>query len=108
MALDGSWIEELERASAQVHILRLEALEIHIRQQAEELHANSQQALFNSVKDIYTYDYYHAAFELATGVGFGVRLQPINDYQLDIYCAGLGPRMAKTSQVGFGITGTNW
>lgn len=84
MALDGSWIEELERASAQVHISRLEALEIHIRQQAEELHANSQQALFNSVKDIYTYDYYHAAFELATGVGFGVRLQPINDYQLDI------------------------
>ena len=61
-ALGQAWMKELENASARVHIRRLEALEIQLRQTIESLYQKQHEGLTDTLKFIYEDGYYHSAF----------------------------------------------
>lgn len=73
-----NWQKQLENASARVHISRLESLKIELRQQAEELHGSQLKATESLLGDIYREGYYHTAFEIQKGLGFGWSMQSLN------------------------------
>lgn len=73
-----SWKKQLENASARVHISRLESLKIELRQQAEALHGSQLKATESLLGDIYREGYYHTAFEVQKGLGFGWSMQSLN------------------------------
>lgn len=68
-AVSGTWVKELENASARWHISRLEAMKLHTQQQLEVLFGNQVDTVDASMKAIYTSGYYHTAFEIQRGVG---------------------------------------
>lgn len=68
---DSAWMRELENASAKVHIRRLDAMKLQIRQQAELLAAKQNTALTETLAEIYEDGYYHTAFEIQRGIGTG-------------------------------------
>lgn len=78
-ALNQQWVKQLENASAKVHISRLEALQVQIRQQAEKLHAAVEKAAEGAAKDIYEGSYYHAAYEAQKAIGVGWALRELNE-----------------------------
>lgn len=82
-AFDGRWMKELENASARVHISRLEALKLQIRQRAEALYAEQARGLWTLSEDVYSLGYYHTAYELQKGVGVGWGLHRIDQERLD-------------------------
>lgn len=80
--LDGSWLKQLENASAKFHISRLEALRIHTRQSMEELFARQQGTLAEGLGEIYRSGYYHTAYEMQRGFGVGWDIAGIDQAQL--------------------------
>ncbi len=70
-ALSGTWIKELENASARYHISRLEALKLQTQQQIEVLFGNQLDSIDSVMKSIYTSGYYHTAYEIQKGFGVG-------------------------------------
>jgi SPP1 gp7 family putative phage head morphogenesis protein len=83
-AHDPRWIKELENASAKVHITRLQALELLIRQQSEDLHAKLQDHTQESMGQIYQDTYSHTAFEIQKGIGIGLEMgRGIDAQELD-------------------------
>ncbi len=80
--LSGEWMKQLENASARVHISRLEAIKLQLRQQAEVLAAKQTEAVKGASEAVYTSSYYHTAFELQKGVGVGWTLHTIDEKQL--------------------------
>lgn len=81
--LDGRWQQQLENASARVHISRLEALQIGLQQQAEVLYGNRLGILDGIMRAAYVESFYRTAFELQRGVGVGWQLAAIDTRQLD-------------------------
>ncbi len=77
-ALSGEWMKELENASARVHISRLESLKIQLRHEAERLYSSQIKASETLLSDVYREGYYHTAFEVQKGLGFGWSLQSLN------------------------------
>lgn len=73
-----SWKKQLENASARVHISRLESLKVELRQQAELLHGSQLKATEDLLGGIYREGYYHTAFEVQKGLGFGWSMQSLN------------------------------
>lgn len=73
-AIDGSWMKELENASAKFHISRLEALKLECRQQIEMAAGGLTDQLDTLLADAYKDGYYRSMFEVqkGTGVGFDV------------------------------------
>ena len=82
-ALNQTWMKELENASARVHIGRLEALKIQIRQHFEMQYKIENQLFFDFIDEQYQLQYYHTAFEIQKGVGFGVALQAVDNVKLE-------------------------
>lgn len=78
-ALDGAWMKQLENASARVHISRLDALKLHIQQQAEVLFANQLDYIDEAARLMYEGSYYHTAFEVQRGLGVGWSMHAINE-----------------------------
>ena len=77
--LSRQWMKELENASARVHISRLDAMKLQIKQLAEELQVKQLAAVEEASRQAYVNSYYHTVFELQKGFGFGWTMQLIND-----------------------------
>ncbi len=77
-AVSGEWAKELENASARVHISRLEALKIQLRQQAEELAGVRIAVTKKAAENAYIGSYYHTAFEIQKGLGVGCTMEALN------------------------------
>lgn len=70
-AINGTWVKQLENASARYHISRLEALKLHTQQSVEALFGNQLDSIDSAMREIYTSGYYHTAYEIQKGVGVG-------------------------------------
>lgn len=77
-ALSNEWMKQLENASSRVHISRLDSLKLQLRQEAEALHSSQLKASESLLGEIYREGYYHTAFEIQKGLGFGWSLQSLN------------------------------
>lgn len=82
-AVTGSWIKELENASARFHISKFEALKIQMRQSLEELFAKQHKTVSSTMSDVYKSGYYHTAYELQKGFHIGWDIAAINQPQVD-------------------------
>lgn len=69
-ALSGTWVKELENASARFHISRLEALKLQTQQSLEVMFGNQLDSIDGAMRNIYKSGYYHTAFEIQKGVGW--------------------------------------
>ena len=76
--INGAWEKELENVSARVHIGRLEALKIEIQQEAEKLYGNCTDEIDQHIRNIYTSDFYHTAYEIQKGVGVGTTINRLD------------------------------
>ena len=59
-AVTGQWMQQLENASAKVHISRLEALKLQCQQEAEALYGNYLDSVDRHITDIYQSQYYQS------------------------------------------------
>lgn len=82
-ALSGTWVKELENASARYHISRLEALKLQTQQQIEVLFGNQLDSIDSTMKSIYTSGYYHTAFEIQKGFGIGWDFATLDEKQIN-------------------------
>lgn len=78
-AMNGTWMKQLENASASYHISRLEALKIQAQQSMEVLFGNQLDSIDSAMRKIYTDGYYHTAFEIQRGVGIGWDFATLDD-----------------------------
>lgn len=76
--ISGAWNKQLENASARVHISRLEALKIETQQEVEKLYGNCTDAIDHHIRDTYTSDFYHTAFEVQKGIGVGTAMNRLD------------------------------
>lgn len=81
--IDQMWIKELENASAKVHISRLQALELQIRQSLEKVTAEQLGDTEGVLSDVYQTGYYHTAYEIAKGTGIGTDIGKIDQRTVD-------------------------
>lgn len=77
-AVSQAWEKQLENASARVHISRLESLKLEVQQELERMYGNYLDSVDRHIKDIYTSDFYHSAYEIQKGVGIGSSLQRLD------------------------------
>jgi len=82
-AIDGRWIRQLENASARVHISRLEALQLDMRQQVEELTWRRLSGRNALMRDIYQEGFARTAFEVQRGHNVGWRVGMPDQTQID-------------------------
>lgn len=82
-ALSGTWVKELENASARYHISRLEALKLQTQQQIEVLFGNQLDSIDSAMKSIYTSGYYHTAYEIQKGFGVGWDFATLDENQIN-------------------------
>ncbi|WP_240421646.1 minor capsid protein [Paenibacillus periandrae] len=83
-AIDQRWMKQLENASAKVHISRLEAQQLQMRQHIEMLSASKQAGTKELLGGIYKDSYYKSIFELQKGFGVGASFAKLDDRQLDM------------------------
>lgn len=82
-ALMGSWVKELENASAKFHISKLEALKIQTQQSLESLFSKQLGTVTGSLGDVFQSGYYHTAYELQKGFNIGWDITGIDQAQLE-------------------------
>lgn len=82
-AVDGKWMKQLENASAKFHITRLEALKLHTQQAIEKLYGNQLDYIDELMRNIYTDNMYHAAFEVQKGFQVGFSFAKVNEDKLN-------------------------
>lgn len=70
-AINGTWMKQLENASARYHISRLEAIQLQMQQSLEVMFGNQLDSIGSTMRDIYRSGYYQTAFEVQKGVGVG-------------------------------------
>lgn len=78
-AINGTWVKQLENASARYHISRLEALKLQTQQSIEAMFGNQLDSIDSTMRNIYTSGYYHTAFEIQKGVGVGWDFATLDD-----------------------------
>lgn len=78
-AINGTWMKQLENASARYHISRLEALKLQTQQSIEVLFGNQLDSIDGVMRSVYTSGYYRTAFELQKGVGVGWDFATLDD-----------------------------
>ncbi|WP_418527326.1 minor capsid protein [Longicatena caecimuris] len=81
-ALDKRWMKQLENASAKFHISRLEALKIQTQQAVEKLYGNQLDDINYLMRNVYTDNLYHAAFEIQKGFGVGSNFAKVDENKL--------------------------
>ena len=67
-AKSGAWKKELENASARVHIQRLEALQLQVKNSIETLRNKENEMLENYLIKNYEDTYYHSLYEISKGL----------------------------------------
>lgn len=70
-AINGTWMKQLENASARYHISRLEALKLQTQQSLETMFGNQLDSIDSAMRNLYKSGYYHTAFEIQKGIGVG-------------------------------------
>jgi SPP1 gp7 family putative phage head morphogenesis protein len=81
-AINGTWVKELENASAKYHISRLEALKLHTQQQIEVLCGNQLDTLDNAMRNVYKSGFYKTAYEIQNGFGVGWEFGALDEKQI--------------------------
>ena len=67
-AKSGAWKKELENASARVHIKRLEALQLQVKNSIETLRNKENEMLEDYLIKNYEDTYYHSLYEISKGL----------------------------------------
>lgn len=80
---DNSFMQELENASAKVHISRLEALKLQMQQECEVLFGNMADGLDDTLADIYTSAYYNTAYTFMKGTGVGWAFNKLDNRRIE-------------------------
>ena len=78
------WEQQLENASARVHISRLESIKLQLQQETELLYGRFNEDINKHLKDIYENGYYRTAFEIQKGYGIGYSLHQLDSRKIDI------------------------
>lgn len=81
-AINGTWVKQLEYASARFHISRLEALKLQTQQSIEVMFGNQLDSIDNTMRNVYKSGYYHTAYEIQKGVGIGWDFSALDDKQI--------------------------
>lgn len=81
-AINGTWIKQLENASAKFHISRLEALKLQTQQSIEVIFGNQLDSIDKTMKSIYTNGYYKTAYEVQKGMGVGWDFSTLDEKQI--------------------------
>ena len=79
---NGTWVKQLENASARYHISRLEALKLQTQQSIEAMFGNQLDSIDSAMRNIYTSGYYRTAFEIQKGVGVGWDFATLDEKQI--------------------------
>lgn len=82
-ALMGSWMKELENASAKYHISKLEALKIQTQQSLEVMFSKQMGTVTGAMGDIFESGYYHTAYELQKGFNIGWDIAGLDQSQIE-------------------------
>ncbi len=77
-ALTGSWMKELENASAKYHISKLEALKIQTQQSLEVMFSKQLKTVSRAMGDLFESGYYHTAYEIQKGFHIGWDIVGLN------------------------------
>ena len=77
--INAAWTKQLRNASARVHISRLEALKLQIRQYVEQVHDKLSVGMNKTIRQIYMDGYYRTAYEIQRGIGIGWNLHGLDD-----------------------------
>ena len=83
LGVSDRWKEELERASVNTHVTRLQALKLQMEQQVEELTASKSKGINNLMSDIYSESFYKTAFEFQKGYGVASNFAKIDKKAVD-------------------------
>lgn len=78
-AINGTWVKQLENASARFHISRLEALKLQTQQSIEVLFGNQLDSIDSTMRNVYKSGYYRTAYEIQKGVGVGWDFATLDD-----------------------------
>ena len=81
-AINGTWVKQLENASARFHISRLEALKLQTQQSIEVMFGNQLDSIDSTMRNVYKSGYYHTAYEIQEGVGVGWDFSALDDKQI--------------------------
>jgi SPP1 gp7 family putative phage head morphogenesis protein len=81
-AISGTWVKQLENASARFHISRLEALKLQTQQSIEVMFENQLDSIDSTMRNVYKSGYYHTAYEIQKGVGVGWDFSALDDKQI--------------------------
>lgn len=81
-AINGTWVKQLENASARFHISRLEALKLQTQQSIEVMFGNQLDSIDSTMRDVYKSGYYHTAYEIQKGVGVGWDFSTLDNKQI--------------------------
>ncbi len=81
-AINGTWVKQLENASARYHISRLEALKLQTQQSLEVMFGNQLDSIDSTMRSIYTSGYYKTAFEIQKCVGIGWDFATLDEKQI--------------------------
>jgi SPP1 gp7 family putative phage head morphogenesis protein len=81
-AINGTWVKQLENASARFHISRLEALKLQTQQSIEVMFGNQLDNIDSTMRNVYKSGYYHTAYEIQKGVGVGWDFSALDDKQI--------------------------
>lgn len=81
-AINGTWVKQLENASARFHISRLEALKLQTQQSIEVMFGNQLDSIDSTMRNVYKSGYYHTAYEIQKGVGVGCDFSALDDKQI--------------------------
>lgn len=82
-AINGTWVKQLENASARFHISRLEALKLQTQQSIEVMFGNQLDSIDSTMRNVYKSGYYHTAYEIQKGVGVGWDFSALDDKQIN-------------------------
>lgn len=80
--INGTWVKQLENASARFHISRLEALKLQTQQSIEVMFGNQLDSIDSTMRNVYKSGYYHTAYEIQKGVGVGWDFSALDDKQI--------------------------
>lgn len=80
--VDQRWVRELENASAQFHINRLEALKLDTRQDVEVLMGGATDGIDSMLRNVYKDTFYRSSFEVQKGIGIGFDVGNVDDKML--------------------------
>lgn len=76
--INQKWIKELENASARVHIEKLEAIKIQIKNELERLSTKQEKGTTELLKKQYEDSYYKSAYEIQNGLREYTAINPVD------------------------------